>query len=163
MPGMMVSICTQDIESHVSHAMALRKEYDVLVDDDLVLAAVDDFCRLTVRHRVRKAGALSSPFDAGDARAESMDSLESKQAVPRPRRHSPGVRHRMLSCSDMLHLLCWHLGRRDRSLGSATAPCRRYFGPLLGLQGPRWLPHKDAVHMVRRPWEHHGSSRATGA
>lgn len=87
----------EDIESHVSHAMALRKEYDVLVDDDLVLAAVDDFCRLTVRHRVRKAGALSSPFDAGDARAESMDSLESKQAVPRPRRHSPGKRDIYLS------------------------------------------------------------------
>lgn len=87
-----LSVRTQDIESHVGHAMALRKEYDVLVDDDLVLAAVDDFCRLTVRHRVRKAGMLDSPFDAAGGRAESMDSLESRSALARPRKHSPAVR-----------------------------------------------------------------------
>lgn len=79
--------------------MALRKEYDVLVDDDLVLAAVDDFCRLTVRHRVRKAGTLDSPFDAADGRAESMDSLESRRALARPRKHSPAVRYHSLTWS----------------------------------------------------------------
>ena len=45
----------QEIESHVTHAQSMRAEYDALVDDDLVLACVDDFCRLTVRHRVKKA------------------------------------------------------------------------------------------------------------
>jgi len=93
----------QDIESHVGHAMALRKEYDVLVDDDLVLAAVDDFCRLTVRHRVRKAAALDSPFEVAQGRAESMDSQESKPVLPRHRRHSPAVRTTSLLAS---HHLC---------------------------------------------------------
>ena len=38
----------------MAHASALRQGYDALVDDNLVLASVDDFCRLTVRHRVKR-------------------------------------------------------------------------------------------------------------
>jgi hypothetical protein len=59
-----IVLALQEIESHVSHAVALRSEYDALVDDNLVLAAVDDFCRLTVRHRVRKAIGSTIQYDS---------------------------------------------------------------------------------------------------
>lgn len=53
-----------------------------------VMAAVDDFCRLTVRHRVRKVGSLMEPFQAC-GRQQSIDSDASrtalvKQSPPRP-------------------------------------------------------------------------------
>lgn len=86
----------QEIESHVTHAQTMRAEYDALVDDDLVLACVDDFCRLTVRHRVKKAaggppgGAYSalrcgSPIAA--VAACQVDSVDSYDEKPRATRH----------------------------------------------------------------------------
>lgn len=45
-----------------------------------VLAAVDDFCRLTVRHRVRKVGSMLDPFQNG-GRQQSMDSDASRMAL----------------------------------------------------------------------------------
>jgi hypothetical protein len=80
----------------VTHAQSMRSEYDALVDDDLVLACVDDFCRLTVRHRVRKT--IAAPYSAmreGHAvsgvsacNIDSMDSCDGKQSVPKHRKVS---------------------------------------------------------------------------
>jgi hypothetical protein len=87
----------QEIESHVEHAQNMRTEYDALVDDDLVLACVDDFCRLTVRHRVKKTGGGGSPYSAlrtgsplaggagGNIHVDSVDSYDDR--VPAPRHH----------------------------------------------------------------------------
>jgi hypothetical protein len=102
----------QEIESHVAHAQNMRTEYDALVDDDLVLACVDDFCRLTVRHRVKKAGGGGgSPYLAlrtgshlanGAACNINIDSVDSyDDQVPVPRHH----RVRPPGPQDLSHVL----------------------------------------------------------
>ena len=60
----------------------MRAEYDALVDDDLILACVDDFCRLTVRHRVKKVagGGVGGAYGDNAAGAGSAAYAALRQA-----------------------------------------------------------------------------------
>lgn len=88
----------------MAHAQSMRSEYDNLVDDDLVLACVDDFCRLTVRHRVKKGGGAAGggggdsgcaysalrgagPGNMAGVLACHVESETNDEAVAAPRHH----------------------------------------------------------------------------
>ena len=66
----------------MAHAQAMRAEYDALVDDDLILACVDDFCRLTVRHRVKRVagGGVGGAYGDNAAGAGSAAYAALRQA-----------------------------------------------------------------------------------
>lgn len=74
----------QEIESHVSHASALRTDYDRLVDDNLTMASVDDFCRLTVRHRVKKCAERQYPSSSAPAAYSPISIASGESKATRP-------------------------------------------------------------------------------